>query len=94
MGADPDPRRQDQPQLAGTPVQWNATATCTGTPEFSFFVKSPAGVWTTIQNWGPLATVIWSSPTTKGTYTVDVQVRNQGANEDVYDNYTLGAVHP
>lgn len=81
--------QQTSPQPAGTQIQWNATVTCTGTsPQFSFFVKSPAGVWSPGQDWGPTATFIWSSPATKGTYTVDVQVRNNGAVEDVYDNYT------
>ena len=75
------------PQLAGTTVNWTATVTCTGTPQYSFFVKSPAGVWSMGQNWGPSATFQWLSPTTTGAYTIDVQVRNAGALDDVYDNY-------
>jgi hypothetical protein len=76
------------PQLAGTSVTWTASVTCSGTPQYSFFVKSPAGVWSPGQDWGPSPTFTWSSPTTKGSYTIDVQVRNSGALEDAYDNYT------
>ena len=75
------------PQVAGTTVNWTGTVTCTGTPQYSFFVKSPAGVWSLGQNWGPSNKFAWISPATTGAYTIDVEVRNAGANEDVYDNY-------
>jgi hypothetical protein len=76
------------PQVAGTTVTWTPTpGTCSGTPQYQFWVLSPAGVWTKSQVYGVSNTFIWFSPTTPGTYTVQVWVRNSGANEDPYDNY-------
>jgi hypothetical protein len=75
------------PQVAGTTVHWTATATCSGTPQFQFYIRSPAGVWTLAQDWGASNTFAWTSPTTTGTYLVEVLVRNSGAAEDPYDNY-------
>ncbi len=77
------------PRVAGTVVTWTATVTCTGTPQYQFYVKSPAGVWTLAQPWGASDTFVWTSPITTGAYSVEVWVRNLGANDDLYDNYTL-----
>jgi hypothetical protein len=60
---------------------------CTGTPQYEFYVRSPAGVWTLVQNWGASNTFTWSS-TSSGAYMIEVDVRNAGAIEDPYDNYT------
>jgi P2-related tail formation protein len=75
------------PQTAGTTVHWTASASCSGTPQYLFYVRA-GGVWTIAQNWGASNTFTWTSPTTPGSYVVEVEVRNTGANEDDYDNYT------
>jgi len=76
------------PQSPGTTVHWTATVSCTGTPQYDFYVRSPSNVWTLVQNWGASNTFTWNSPTSDGAYAVEVDVRNTGANEDPYDNYT------
>jgi hypothetical protein len=75
------------PQVAGNTVTWTANATCTGTPEYRFEVRSAAGVWSVEQAYGASNTFVWSSPTITGAYMVEVSVRNSGANEDPYDGY-------
>jgi hypothetical protein len=75
------------PQVAGTTVTWTATVGCTGTPQYQFFVHSPAGVWTLAQPWSAASTFSWISPNTAGAYAVQVWVRNAGASEDLYDDY-------
>jgi hypothetical protein len=83
LGAD-----KTSPQVAGTIVTWTATAgTCSGSPQFQFWVQAPSGVWTKVQSYGAPNTFTWASPTTAGTYGIQVWVRNTGANDDLYDNY-------
>jgi hypothetical protein len=55
---------------------------CTGTPQYLFYVRSPGGVWTVVQSWGASNTFTWTTPAAAGTYLVQVNVRNAGANED------------
>jgi len=43
-------------------------------------------VWSVAQPWGSSNTFTWSSPTS-GSYVVEVDVRNSGANEDPWDSY-------
>ena len=76
------------PQPAGSTVHWTAGVTCTGTPQYLFYVRTPAGVWSIVQPYGASNTFTWSSPTVGGTYLVQVDVRNAGANEDPQDNNT------
>jgi hypothetical protein len=45
------------------------------------------GVWSIVQAWGSSNTFTWSSPATSGSYVVEVDVRNAGANEDPWDSY-------
>src|SRR6266852_487181 len=87
------------PQPAGTTVHWTATVSCSGTPQYEFYVHLPSGGWTLPQPWGPSNTFTWNSPFASGAYIVEVVVRNAGATEDPYDNYTdvnysLSAVAP
>ena len=76
------------PQAPGTTVHWTATATCSGTAQYEFYVHLPSGSWTIPQPWGSLNTFTWNSPSVGGAYIVEVDVRNAGASEDPYDNYT------
>ena len=57
---------------------------------YKFYVQSPAGVFTLAHDWSATATLPWT-PTTPGTYHVQVWVRNAGAVNDLYDNYTTMA---
>src|SRR6266852_5247641 len=77
------------PQSPGTTVHWTAGGTCSGTPQYLFYVRSPSGVWSIAQPWGASNTFAWSTPAADGAYLVQVNVRNAGANEDpVGDNNT------
>ena len=75
------------PQLAATAVTWTASTTCSGAAQYKFMVRNPAGGWRTPQDWGASATLSWLSPATRGSYLVQVLVRNSGAAHDAYDNY-------
>ena len=78
----------NSPQPKGTSVMLTATATCTGaSADFQFWVRSPAGVWTMIQDYGHGNTVTWSAPTIAGTYVLEVLARNTGATNDPFDAY-------
>jgi hypothetical protein len=70
------------PQSPGTTVRWTASVSCTGTPQYLFYVRTPAGAWSIAQNWGASNTFTWNTPATDGAYLVQVNVRNAGANED------------
>jgi phosphatidylinositol-3-phosphatase len=76
------------PQPHGTLVTWTATVTCSGTPNYKFYVQSPAGVWTLARDWSATATFPWTSPAIAGTYHVQLWVRDAGALNDLYDNFT------
>ena len=75
------------PQSPGATVHWTASVSCSGTPQYEFQVRSAAGVWSIVQTWGSSNTFTWSSPATAGSYVVEVDVRNAGANEDPWDSY-------
>jgi hypothetical protein len=77
---------KNSPQVAGTTVTFTANATCSGTANYQFWILAPGGVWTKAQD-SASNTFIWNSPTTAGSYLVEVLVRNSGAAEDPYDNY-------
>ncbi|HEX2647660.1 MAG TPA: hypothetical protein VHO95_10560, partial [Candidatus Dormibacteraeota bacterium] len=70
------------PQAAGMTVHWTATVACTGTAQYQFWVRNPSGGWSIVQAWSSSNTFTWTSPATPGTYLVQVNVRNAGANED------------
>src|SRR4029077_18355473 len=78
------------PQAHGTPITWTAVATCSGTANYKFYVQSPAGVFALARDWNATNTFLWT-PTTAGTYHVQLWVRNAGAVNDLYDNYTTMA---
>jgi hypothetical protein len=75
------------PQLANTTITWTANTTCSGTAQYKFMVRTPGGVWSLAQDWDASATLIWNSPATRGSYLIEVLVRNAGAIEDPYDSY-------
>jgi fibronectin type III domain protein len=68
------------PQAAGTTITFSASASCTGTPQYRFWVRAPGGAWTIVQNYGSSATFVWNTtgkPT--GVYAIEVDVRNAGS---------------
>jgi hypothetical protein len=68
------------PEPANTTITWTATATLTGgaTGEYQFWVYSAAsGAWTVGRAWGASNTFSWT-PTTAGTYAVQVWARKAG----------------
>jgi hypothetical protein len=68
------------PTSVGTPVTITATATCGGTAEYQFWVRSAGGAWTIAQDWGVSPTYVWdTSQRAAGSYSVKVYVRNQGS---------------
>ena len=79
------------PQSPGATVHWTASVSCTGTPQYLFYVRTPAGAWSIAQPYGASNTFTWNSPAVDGAYVVQVDVRNLGANEDPFDNNTAVA---
>ena len=79
---------QSSPQPAGTVIHWTASQACSGTPNYEFYVKTPSGVWTRLQNWGTSNTFDWTTPSVLGNYVVEVDSRNAGAINDPYDSFT------
>ena len=68
------------PQPAGTAVTLAGSATCTGTPQYRFWMRAPGGTWTIVQDYSASATFNWnSSGWTAGTYSFEVDVRNTGS---------------
>ncbi|HEV8597214.1 MAG TPA: glycosyl hydrolase family 18 protein [Candidatus Dormibacteraeota bacterium] len=69
------------PQRPGTTVGLAASAVCAGTPEYRFWLRSPGGAWTVVQEYGPAATYSWApaAGAKVGTYGLEVDVRNKGA---------------
>ena len=66
---------------AGASVTITASATCGGssTPEFAYWVRSPAGVWTLLQLWTTGTTANWNtSGLAEGAWSVVVTTRQVG----------------
>jgi spore germination protein YaaH len=73
------------PQAPGATVVLTGSATCLGTPQYRFWVKTPGGGWVITQDYGPAATYSWNTAgKLQGVYGLEVDVRNQGA-VDAYD---------
>jgi hypothetical protein len=84
------------PQLPGAAIVLTGSATCPGTPEYRFWLRTPNGAWSIVQDYSPTPTFNWNTsgkPT--GAYGLEVDVRDHGAT-DVYEtvanmNFTLAA---
>ncbi len=74
----------------GTTVTFTGSATCLGTPTYKFWIKAPGGAWTVVQSYGTSNTFTWTSTSSPintsapGTYTIEVDIRNQGGT-DTYE---------
>lgn len=67
------------PQLPGTIVTFSAAVTCSGTPEYRYWVKAPGGSWSIAQDYSSVATLRWDTTgKAYGTYNFEVDVRTQG----------------
>jgi hypothetical protein len=84
------------PQVTGTAVTFNATATGGTAPyQFKWWVQTVGGSWTMMQNWSTSASFTWQ-PATAGNYVVAVWARNAGVTADASQalsqvNYTIAA---
>jgi len=68
------------PQSAGTTITFTATASCTGTPQYRFWVRAPGGTWAIMQDYGASSTFAWNTAgKIAGTYAIEVDVRNAGS---------------
>jgi len=69
------------PQIVGTSINFNATATGGTAPyQYKWWIQS-GGVWTIAREWNTSASLTWR-PATAGTYNVTVWVRNAGVTAD------------
>ena len=66
------------PQPHGTAVTLTGSATCLGTPTYRFWVRAPGGSWQIVRDYSTTATFVWT-PATAGTYSLEIDVRDQGA---------------
>jgi hypothetical protein len=66
------------PQAHGTPITLTGGATCLGTPAYRFWVRAPGGSWKIVQDYSSSNTFAWT-PTVAGTFSLEVDVRDQGA---------------
>ena len=71
------------PQVPGTAITLTGSATCSGTPQYRFWLRSPGAAWRVVQDYGPSATFNWSTTSQPlGDYGIEVDVRNTGATSD------------
>lgn len=69
-------------------VNWATTATCSGTPEYSFWVRDTNGVYTNPQPWSATSTFAWNTTgLPPGSYVVTVLVRDAAGATMAYDQY-------
>jgi kumamolisin len=67
------------PQPIGTAIRFTASATGCTTPQYRFWVGSPSGVWTVVQNYSPSATLNWATAgLAPGSYTIWLDVHALG----------------
>jgi hypothetical protein len=74
----------------GTTITFTGSATCLGTPTYKFWIKAPGGAWSVVQSYGTSNTFSWTSASSPintsaaGTYSIEVDIRNQGGT-DTYE---------
>jgi YXYXY domain-containing protein len=81
------------PHVRGASIELTAAASCPTTPAYRFLVRPPGGSWRTVQDYSASGQFSWT-PRAAGTYSLEVDVRDQGATaayEAVSDlTYTVG----
>jgi len=83
------------PVVAGTPVEWTATARGGTAPLQYQFWLSDGSTWTLLQDWGANAKAPWT-PTAAGSYSVQVWVHSAGspAAREAFENSATLVVTP
>jgi len=66
------------PHRRGASIELTATATCPAAPAFRFLVRAPGGSWRVVQDYSANRVFAWT-PDRAGTYSLEVDVRDQGA---------------
>jgi hypothetical protein len=68
------------PQVHGTTVVLTGAATCSGTPQYRFWVRDLSGRWTIVQDYSGANTFSWNTTgLAPGIYGLEVDVRNAGS---------------
>ena len=84
------------PQAPGTSIVLSGSATCAGTPQYRFWVRTPGGSWKIVQDYGSASTYTLNTASMpSGYYGLEADVRDQGSSA-VYDtvanaNYLIDA---
>ncbi len=84
-GVTPSP---GSPAAAGTPITWTASVSGGAAPlSYQFWLYSPGTGWSVLRSYSTTNTASWT-PSTPGTYTVQVWIRNagSGASYDAWQN--------
>ena len=63
-----------------TSISLTGGSTCPGTPTYRFWIKAPGGSWIAVQPYGTANAFTWS-PSVPGTYSLEVDVRDQGGTD-------------
>jgi len=73
----------------GTGAHVTLTATTSGcpSPQYRFWISSPSGVWSMVQDYSATNTYSWVSTGSAGTYRIEVDVRDASSSV-VYDHVT------
>src|SRR5207245_2683172 len=77
------------PQWASTHLTVTASPRPWRNPQYRFWLQSPGGKWAVAQNCGAAATYSWSAGV-QGTYSLEVDVRDQGSTAS-YDKYVTAS---
>ncbi|HWA74829.1 MAG TPA: hypothetical protein VG937_20945 [Polyangiaceae bacterium] len=90
----------DKAAVPGQLVTWTATPTCTGTAQYQFVVRDPAGVYTVKQNWSSTATFAWDTTgLALGDYSIEARIRDSAGADGYYQKsvkskFSLNASNP
>jgi N-acetylmuramoyl-L-alanine amidase len=66
------------PQAHGTTITLSGSASCPGTATYRFWVRAPGGSWQIVRDYTTGNTFSWT-PAAAGTYSLEVDVRDQNA---------------
>lgn len=72
----------------GPTVRWTAAGSCTGTPQYIFWLLNPNGTWTLVQDWSAVGFYDWNtSGLPNGLYQMQVWVRDANGWPNQFDAY-------
>jgi len=64
----------------GTTITLTGSSTCPATPTYRFCIRAPGGAWQVVQDYGTGNAFMWT-PATAGSYSLEVDVRDQNATD-------------